>query len=395
MTQHINSGKSKGSGGLPASIPVFMAFLCMGFGDAVGPFVGLAREEFELSNTMAQLIPFAGFIMFGLLSVPMGIYQDKKGKKFILMLGLIIAMAGLLVPVIGGLESYALFLVTVLMLGAGATILQVAGNPIMRDVSPGGKYARNLSLGQFVKAIGSLSGPLIPVIAARWLGMGWELIFPVYSVAVLVTIILLASTRIHEFKSESDQHASFASSLGLLKNPYVLMMVLGIFLYVGAEVSMSSNIPLYLEDSFGIDIKTLGVAGSGFFFIAIMTGRFLGSVILNWISAKRFLVITAFVSIIGIAGLFTGNQLIAIISIFVTGLGFANVFPLIFSITVDRMPERSNELSGLMVTAILGGAILPVFSGVVSDLTSVAIGFTVPLLALVYILFVGFKINRL
>jgi len=153
-----------------AALPIFLAFLTMGFGDAVGPFVGLARERFQLSNFMAQLIPFVGFLMFGLLSIPMGVFQDRKGKKFILILGLVIMLSGLIIPTLMGLSTFPFFLVTIVLLGAGATTLQVAGNPIMRDVSPAGKYARNLTLGQFVKAIGSLSGPLIPVIAARMFG---------------------------------------------------------------------------------------------------------------------------------------------------------------------------------------------------------------------------------
>ncbi len=144
------------------TFPVFLAFLAMGFGDAVGPFVGLARDEFHLSNAVASLIPFVGFSMFGLLSVPMGVFQDRRGKKTVLILGLAIALVGLLNASFG-LTTFVRFLLTVLLLDAGAAILQVAGNPIMRDVSPPGKYARNLSLGQFVKAIGSLSGPLIPL----------------------------------------------------------------------------------------------------------------------------------------------------------------------------------------------------------------------------------------
>ena len=90
--------------------PIFLAFLCMGFGDAVGPFVGLAKDTFELSNFASGFIAFAGFIMFGILSIPMGIYQDKKGKKFVLMLGLIIALAGLLLPVVSKLNNFNIFL---------------------------------------------------------------------------------------------------------------------------------------------------------------------------------------------------------------------------------------------------------------------------------------------
>ena len=371
--------------------PVFLAFLCMGFGDAVGPFVGLAKETFDLSYTIAQFIPFAGFAMFGLLSVPMGIFQDKTNKKKVLLLGLMVALAGLVIPVFIGLNSYLFFLLTILLLGAGAAILQVAGNPIMRDVSPEGKYSRNLSLGQFVKAIGSLSGPIIPVAAARYFGLGWELIFPIYSVALILTIIILAATPIREEKHKDAPVASFRSSFALLEDSFVLKMVLGIFLYVGAEVCMSTAIPLYLEEQFAIDIKTLGVAGSGFFFIAIMSGRFLGSLILNWIQPKTFLRMTAIISMIAILGLFAQNQWIAIFSIFIIGLGFANIFPLIFSITVDNMPERSNELSGLMVTAIIGGAIIPFFMGGISDLISVQAGFIIPLIAIAYVLFISLR----
>ncbi|MGB4329061.1 MAG: MFS transporter, partial [Tenuifilum sp.] len=179
---------------------ILLAFLCMGFGDAVGPFVGLAKEQFALSNFEAQLIAFMGFIMFGLLSVPMGLVQDRTGKKFVLMLGLSIALVGLVLPLFG-LSSYALFLLTILLLGAGAAILQVAGNPIMRDVSEPGKYSRNLSFGQFIKAIGSLSGSLIPFAAAKWMGMDWKVLFPIYVASLLITLIIIAFTRIQEVKA--------------------------------------------------------------------------------------------------------------------------------------------------------------------------------------------------
>jgi len=373
------------------TVPIFLAFLAMGFGDAVGPFVGLAKNEFALSNTTAFIIPFVGLIMFGILSVPIGIYQDRKGKKFILLLGLIIAFLGLIIPVFG-LGSFPLFLITILLLGAGATILQVAGNPIMRDVSEEGKYSRNLSLGQFIKAIGSLSGPVLPVLGLRWFDTDWTIVFPVYSVAILITILAVAGLKVEEKKVQGDEPASFKSCLSLLKNSYVLMMVLAIFVYVGAEVSMSSGIPLYFESKFNIDIASMGVLGTGLFFTALVIGRLLGGVILNWMAAKKFFVITSVLSVMGIILLILSpSELIAAISVFIIGLSFANVFPLVFSITVDSMPEKTNELSGLMVTAIVGGALIPPIMGIVADNTSVVIGFVVPLLALIYVLVTAVK----
>ncbi|MEA3479013.1 MAG: MFS transporter [Bacteroidota bacterium] len=377
-----------------SSIPVFLAFLCMGFGDVVGPLTGLVKEEFQLSNVLAQMIPFMGFMMFGLLSIPMGIFQDKKGKKFVLMFGLILAFLGLILPILGNFSAFYLLLIAILLLGAGATMLQVAGNPIMRDVSPEGKYARNLSLGQFIKAIGSLSGALIPLAAANYWGMDWKILFPVYSAAILITMLWMGMSRIKEKKTEDARAATFKSCLSLLGNKKVFMMVLAIFLYVGAEVSMSSGLPIYLKDAFGYDIARLGLLGTLFFFIALMTGRFLGALILNWISATRFLIITLILSIMGFVGLFIGIQAVSIASIFVIGLGFANIFPLIFSITVDAMPERTNELSGLMVTAIVGGAIIPPIMGAVADYSSTLIGFIIPLACILYIAIIALNLKR-
>ncbi|MFP4547651.1 MAG: MFS transporter [Fidelibacterota bacterium] len=371
-------------------VPILLVFLCMGFGDAVGPFVGLAKAEFNLSNFMAMIIPFMGFIMFGLLSVPMGIFQDRKGKKFTLILGLLIAMTGMILPLFN-LNTFPLFLLTVLMLGGGATILQVAGNPIMRDVSQEGKYSRNLSIGQFVKAIGSLAGPVIPPLAAAWFGADWKIIFPVFSVGLLVTLLMLAVTKIEEEKEAHREPTTLKSSLLLLSDKYVLMMVAGIFLYVGAEVCMSSGIPLYLEDNFGIDIVKFGVLGTGLFFTTLMIGRFLGGMILNWLKPEKFFIITSLMSIFGILGLFLSNPIIAIFSVIIVGLGFANIFPLIFSITIEHLPEKTNELSGLMVTAIVGGAFVPLLMGYLQDLTTISIGFLVPLAALVYIALLSFK----
>lgn len=371
-----------------AVLPVFLAFLAMGFGDAVGPFVSLAREKFQLSNFMAQMIPFVGFAMFGILSIPMGVFQDQKGKKFILLLGLCIMLAGMLIPTIMGLSTFPIFLITILLLGAGATTLQVAGNPIMRDVSPEGKYSRNLSLAQFVKAIGSLSGPLIPVIAARYFGASWNVIFPIYSVALVITLAFLFPLKVDEHRSADHKPTSFGSALGLLRNGYIAMMVFALFLYVGAEVSVSSGIPLYLKERFAIDINRIGLLGTGLFFLALTIGRFSGGVILNWMQARTFFVMTCALSIIGLLSLFAPSSTLALVGFLLIGLGFANIFPLIFSIVIDHMPSEANALSGLMVMAIVGGAILPPLMGLVADKTqSMQIAFLVPLSAILYITF--------
>lgn len=373
-----------------SSIPIFLAFLCMGFGDVAGTLTDLVKDDFGLSNTVAGLIPFSGFVMFGLLSVPFALIMARKSKKLILSIGLLIATLGLLIPTIFGFSFFIIILLSILLLGAGAALLQVAGNPIMRDVSPEGKYSRNLSFGQFVKTIGSLSGALLPAAATLWWDKDWKILFPIYSIALIITFIILIITNIEE-KVNKENLPTLSSCFKLLSsNKYIALMVLGIFVYVGAEVSMSSKLPSYLSTNFGLNIDELGVASVGIFFISLMIGRFLGGVILNWINAKKFLLITSFIAIAGIVGLFMSIQSIAIISIFVIGLGFANIFPLIFSITVDKFPKYINELSGLMVTAIVGGALIPILTGFVADKINVTMSFIIPGLAITFIIFLAF-----
>jgi len=387
------------------TVPIFLAFLCMGFGDVVGPLVSLVKESFDVNNFQAQLMTFSGFIMFGILSIPIGLLQDKRGKKFIMNLGLIIAFIGLIIPIVNGMYGptielnsagegkFYILLFSILLLGAGATTLQVVGNPIMRDVSPEGKYSSNLSFAQSVKAIGSSLGFLLPPIAVQFFNLEWTLLFPIYSALILINLLLFNAAGLEEKVKDQEKAATLKSCFSLLANPYVLMMVLAIFLYVGAEVSMSSGVPILMKEKFGIVKFGLWVTWA-LFFLPILVGRFTGGLILRFLAPKKFLIISVIISIIGLFLLFSGIEFITFTGIVLTGLGFANIFPLIFSITVDKMPERSNELSGLMVTAIVGGAILPPIMGFVADKTTILIGFVVPLLAILYIFIVAIKSRK-
>ncbi len=380
-----------------SSLPIFFAFLCMGFGDVVGPMVSLAKDTFALNNFMATLLPASGFIMFGILSIPMGLFQDRKGKKKVLLLGLIIAFIGLLLPILNGMfgpkielgadsiNKFYVILLSILLLGAGATILQVSGNPIMRDVSPEGQFSSNLSLAQSIKAIGSSLGFLLPPFVLYAFNMDWTILFPVYAVLILITLLWTQRTKIEEKKNEDASPATLSSCFSLLfRNGYVAAMVLAIFIYVGAEVSMSSQVPILMKEAFGLEKLGLLVSWS-VFFLPILVGRFAGSAVLRKVTPVNFLIITVLISIIGILFLLLGNMVLAFGGIVMVGLGFANIFPLVFSITIDKLPERSNELSGLMVFAIVGGAIIPMLTGAVADFSTLLIGFVVPLACMIYI----------
>ena len=205
-----------------------------------------------------------------------------------------------------------------------------------------------------------------------------------YAVEELGDARVLRSAALPPAQSEAAEHDESPERLSA--NPAYWLSFFALFLYVGAEVSLSSGIPIYLHERFMVDTTKIGLLGTGVFFLALTIGRFSGGVILNWMKPKTFFAITCALSLLGLLCMFLPSATLAAAGFFLIGLGFANIFPLIFSIVIDRIPERANELSGLMVMAIVGGAIVPPIMGLVADMTkSVQAGFIVPLLAVLFI----------
>lgn len=388
------------------TLPVFLIFISMGMIDSAGPMVSLAQGSFKISNTMASLLPMLAYIMYGLLSVPIGLVQDKKGKKFVLNLGLTIALLGLVIPIFSGmygkmivdsssLMQFYKILTAILLLGAGGAIIQVSGNPIMRDISEEGQYSKNLSLAQSFITVGSSMGFIIPVIMLRAFGLDWSILFPLFSCIVLINFVLFNTVKITENKNLNEHHASFKSCFKLLGNGYVFAMVLGLFIYCGVEICMSAHVPILLREKFMISVEKLGLLISwSLFYLPILAGRFLGSLIMSGIAPKRLLLFTALLALTGIILMFNSSFIITLIGILLVGFGFANIFPLIFSITIEHMPEHTNELSGLLVSAIAGGAFIPPIMGLVADSTSIQTAFIVPVLCILYLLFVAIINNK-
>lgn len=371
------------------ALPIFLAFFLMGVADAMGPLSSAVQENFQLSRVVATLMPFFVFIAFAIFSVPGGVLAARIGKKKVLLLGLGLNTVAVAVPAFMS-PSYPLLLTCIFILGVGTTFLQVAGNPIMRDVSPAGQYSRNLALAQGFKGIGSSVSAFLPsvvgvigVLAA----MGWRGAFPIFFALMAIAFVLVAIMHIDEAKA--DVPPSIVSSLGLLKLPVFALAVLGIFLYVGAEVCMATFLKPTLE-SLGLSEKDAALYGPSLFFIVLTIGRLVAGVI-N-VNPHLFFRISALVGLIGIGLVIFGNQSLALAGVVLGGLGFANIWPMLFSITVEEKPERSSELSGLMCMAISGGAIVPLVMGKLVD-SGIAdhVAFVVPAVCFAYLLLLSLK----
>ena len=371
--------------GLQKTLPVFMSFIVMGFVDIVGVATGFIKKDFGLTDDLAQLIPSMALFWFFLLSVPSGLLQDRFGKRRMLNIGMLLTGLGMIIPFFH--YSFPVMLAAFIVLGIGNTIVQVSANPLLHDVAPSEKYSSYMSLSQFIKAIVSLLGPVITTMMATLFG-NWKLVFAVYAITSVVAVLWLYFTRIEEIKS-SHGAATFKSCFSLLKNKFIVVMVLGIFVLVGADVGMNSNIANFLQNQFGLTLERASL-GISLYFTALMIGRFSGAVILNWISSRRFLLLTAIVAFVSLVGmLLTHSVLLVQIAIFMVGLGSANLFPLIFSIALEKMPDRSNEVSGLMIMAVSGGAFIPPLMGMISTNVNVKASFLVLVLGMVYLVGTG------
>ncbi|EAR02946.1 MFS transporter [Maribacter sp. HTCC2170] len=370
--------------------PVFLTFIVMGFVDIVGVSTGYVQKDFGLSDSMAQFIPSMVFIWFFVFSIPVGILQDKLGKKKMMNIGIIITILGMLIPFLH--YSFEVILIAFVFMGIGNTIVQVAASPLLQEVSSKNKLSSFLSLSQFIKAITSLTGPIIATYLAITYD-NWILVFLIYAIISLVNLLWLSLTKIDE-NIKSEAPATFGSCMALLTNKFVLTMVIAIFLIVGADVGMNTNIQAFLMKIHGLTLENASY-GISVYFTALMISRFTGAILLQYLKPMFFLVTTTVLSIIGTTAImFSATEVMAYISIFIVGLGAGNLFPLVFSMAINKMPTRSNEISGLLIMAIVGGAIIPPIMGFVSSYSGILGSLTVLGLCFVYLLIIPFSMKK-
>jgi fucose permease len=343
-------------------LPVFLCFIVMGFVDIVGVSTGYVQQDFGLSGSTAQFLPAMVFIWFFVFAIPIGIIQDKIGKKKMMWIGILITLFGLLIPFTD--YSFPIVLAAFIFIGIGNTIIQVAANPLLQEVTPKNKLSSYLSLSQFIKAITSLLGPLIATYMAVRFG-DWKWVLGIYAVVSLLTAVWLMATPIPE-RLTSETPATFSSCIGLLGNRFILGMVIAIFLIVGADVGMNTNIQPILMKLHGSSLEQASY-GISIYFTALMISRFAGAILLQYLKPYMFLVSTTILAIMGsLLLMFSGTEAIALMGIFIIGLGAGNLFPLVFSIAIDTVPSRANEISGMLIMAVVGGAVVPPLMGWIS-----------------------------
>ena len=368
------------------TLPIYLVFLLMGVADAMGPL----SSQVSSNPRVAAWMPFFVYIAFAVCSVPGGVLAARIGKKKLLLLGLALCAVATAVPTFID-PSFAFLLGAIFLLGVGTTFLQVAGNPIMRDVCAEGAYSRNLAMAQGIKGLGSAaSAYLVTAVAsiAFLAAMGWRGAFPIFFALMVLAFLMVSMLKVKETKA--DVPPSIGNSLALLGIPTFALAVLGIFLYVGAEVCMATFLKPALV-GYGFDEKSAALFGPTLFFAALTIGRLVAGSLK--VSARTFFRISALLGLIGLALMLVGSKPLVIPAVVIGGLGFANIWPMLFSITVEEKPERASELSGLMCMAISGGAIIPLAMGWMGG-GAKPMAFIVPAVCFAYLMLLSMKKSR-
>jgi len=371
-------------------LPVLFGFFIMGLVDLVGIATNYVKQDFALSDTLANMLPMTLFLWFAILSVPTGIMMNKLGRKRTVVISMAISMIAMLLPLVS--YNFPMILVAFGLLGIGNTIIQVSLNPLLTNVVRGDRLTSSLTLGQFIKAIAAFLGPIIAGVAAGSFG-NWKLVFLFFAVITVISGLWLMLTPIQEEKT-GQKSSSFSGSFGLLKDGTILMLFLGIVFVVGIDVGLNTTIPKFLMERCSIPLEQAGL-GTSLYFIARTVGSFAGAILLVKLSGRKFFIWSMFVAIPALLVMLLIGNLWSILSmVFIIGFAVANVFSIIFSAALKKLPEHANEISGLMIMGVAGGAVIPLIMGITSDSLGQTGGMSILLIAMAYLTYSAFKLKE-
>ena len=344
-------------------VPVMIAFFTMGFVDMVGTATNYVKADFALSDTMANFLPSMVFLWFFLLSVPTGLLMNRIGKRKTVLLSLVVTAVALILPLCG--YNYPVLLASFCLLGIGNTLMQVSLNPLASCIVSGDKFASTLTFGQFVKAIASFIAPILASWASLQFG-NWRLLYPIFLVFALIAIVYLSLTKIEE-EIPKDKTSSFVDCFKLLGDGSVLLLFLGIVAHVGIDVGVNTCAPKIIMERLALPLEKAGIATSIYFLFRTL-GCLSGSFILAKFPLKKFFAVSVCLMVLSMIGLFVCRSLAGLyVAIALVGFGNSNIFSMVFSRALYYLPERSNEMSGLMVMGIIGGTVFPLLMGILSD----------------------------
>ena len=346
-----------------ALLPILAGFFVMGFGDIIGTVMIQVKAECAAhADAIAWLMPIFAYVWFLVISIPTGLLCGRIGRKNAVLASLAVTVAAMLLPLAASASRWWVYVAAFALVGIGNTIIQAALPALMSNVVAPDKLTSRISLGQFVKAVCAALTPVFVYLTATALG-NWKLLFPLYGILTTGAAAWLWLTKIPDERFQTPQtsqtsQTSFSGCLAMLREPYVLAMTVGILFSVGADVGFAVAIPEYLKNVYHVDVNKAGM-GPTVYFVAKTCAAFLGAIVFARVSAAKCfpwcmgagLAVTAAIPLVGAPAAFLA-------CVFVVALLTANSFGMCMGLAIERFPAKANEITSLMVMAIVGGGIV-------------------------------------
>ena len=360
---------------------MFLAYFAFGMiTNVLGVIIPEAIKQYSLTNFEGGLLAFSFFVAYGIFSIPTGMLLDRFGAKPLLLVGVGLMAFGCLFVVWA--DTYPLLLAMTFAIGVGVTMVQTAGNPLIQHLDVLENYHRNLTLTIGFCGIGAFLGPFLLAII-RGTGRNWQSLYIVFALLCFVLLALLAISNFAGTRTASDSKFR-ADQIGkLLANPLVLMYCLGIFCYVGAEVGTASWIVKFFQNVHGTSTEVANLESASFLVkvlptlpalvVALFwglqgTGRLVSGAVLKKFGSRRILRIYSFMALALLLIADFGSQSVSAFGFAACGFFTSVLFTLIFSGTINSFDEHQGTISGLLCTAILGGALIPPIVGWVGEI---------------------------
>jgi FHS family L-fucose permease-like MFS transporter len=367
------------------------------------------KSLFSLSFVQAMLVQFCFFGAYFVMSLPSGFLVEKWGYRKGVIIGLVTAGIGCLgfFPA-ASTQSYPLFLASLFVLASGITLLQVAANPFVAILGRPETSASRLNLTQAFNSLGTTIGPFIGstlilsavAVATGPVDVATEIKTvqgPYIGLAVVLFLIAVVFARF-KLPAVTGESASASDSVGndgrsVWHHRHLVLGAIGIFVYVGGEVSIGSVLVNFLSQP---DIGGMTERHAGQYFVPLywggaMVGRFIGSYVLSKVRPQRVLAFNAVVVIVLLLIAMASGGKVAMWAVLAIGLFNSIMFPTIFTLAIARLGKHTGEGSGVLCMAIVGGAVIPVIMGYFADHIGVLMAFFVPALCYCYIVFYGAK----
>jgi FHS family L-fucose permease-like MFS transporter len=371
------------------------------------------KTVFDLNYAKAMLIQFAFFTSYFVFSLPSGKLIDAVGYKKAMVAGLFtMGIGALLFLPAASVPSFPFFLTALIVLAAGMTILQVSANPYVAILGPEKTAASRLNLAQAFNSLGTTIGPKLggmlilsgaPLAAGAIAAMSApqlqayrveqassvKMPYLVFALALMALGVAIALFKLPAIASVEQR--SGAGHDSIWRHTHLILGAIGIFVYVGAEVSIGSFLVNYFSQPDIGNISELAAAGLlSFYWGGAMVGRFIGSALQQKIAANKILGFAAIVAaLLVITSMLTFGH-VAMWTIIAVGLFNSVMFPTIFTLGIEGLGPLTGDGSGLLVAAIVGGAIIPELQGIIADRIGIHHAFFLPILCYMYIAYFAF-----